>query len=1104
MMSDKKNIAKIIAIILVVSSIIPMILFSASASVPRDYDLSRPGSLNTVTLSGADILERLLGEQLGEAERLYLVSYGDYEIKYDDGITTSYVEASCINGFLSVSAYEYSYSTEDGATVTWTPVRAQINGQIHSLTKNENAYVTTFEGVSVDDDTAAVSVVYTLGVEISAEVVNELAALAYNDAPRLKEEREAALAEYEQALGEYNSAKAEYDAYVVALEKYEDDLKLYNDYLSAKRVYDLSLKKYNQYLAAKAIYDTKLAAYREYEEKLLQYEEDFKRYSEYRNAYTEYENDLAEYNSVVADLNKCRAQLAIIESTMTPVTDLNRYIYSDVCVSTLVDVVLEQRDAYEKTGRYDVSPAALDLAEECTGILRRLLGEYFSLETEEAKYNYYSANYESFKYGFTGLFQSLYYFTNVKNSVLMGDLETMLKLTGKGVDKIPKLMILIAMLYTVSSAITDGPVYTISPSLVSDKDPSYKRSIVTFDNFKCYYESYKKIMGTAPYLKDTDTAFPVSGGFPSVSVEPTPPSEVKEPTAPTYVSEPVAPTEVKNPGEEPTELDNPGDPPETVDAPTEPKAPVYTEAQLALIDAYERGEISQRDVKFDTDPILALEISLNKRFLNVEEVTVKFHYAEGEEPWVTRVDKGTLADYGGPVPYIPEDDRAIYTFVGWQTAEGVLVDLSSATEDLELYPKFEETIKTYDVTFIVDGKRETVTLPYGELPLYTGMPEKPSTDDKRYVFEGWSPEIAPVTTDATYTATFREEDIFVHQDGVTAVFDGEDFIYKVSFSTSNTVNIASALEMSLIESDIIIETRSARVEIDPLAVAVLKALGASEITVNVNTPSSVSKNVEIVINGANPTRAATDFSSVSVKVTLRAPIGTSERMRVRYKNGEGVYQFTECTTEDKNVSFDAVPGVAYSVGSEYLVHTVSTESASISVQAKNFFAGDTVEISTVIPDGKRMVKLVYRYGDGKEVKITGSKFTMPASDVTVMAVVEQITYKVTFISDGAIVKTYRCPHGELATAPAEAPKKASDGEYTYTFIGWSAEFNPITEDTEYVAVYEKKAIEKTESAASSGINLYQLITIAKAVIITLAVLLGIWLISVIIRRLRGY
>ena len=50
----------------------------ASTETP-DYDFSREGSQHTKMLNSADILEAVLGTPLGEAERAYLVEYGETE-----------------------------------------------------------------------------------------------------------------------------------------------------------------------------------------------------------------------------------------------------------------------------------------------------------------------------------------------------------------------------------------------------------------------------------------------------------------------------------------------------------------------------------------------------------------------------------------------------------------------------------------------------------------------------------------------------------------------------------------------------------------------------------------------------------------------------------------------------------------------------------------------------------------------------------------------------------------------------------------------------------------------------------------------------------------
>lgn len=81
--------------------------------------------------------------------------------------------------------------------------------------------------------------------------------------------------------------------------------------------------------------------------------------------------------------------------------------------------------------------------------------------------------------------------------------------------------------------------------------------------------------------------------------------------------------------------------------------------------------------------------------------------------------------------------------------------------------------RPYTITFVnYDGTvLGTDSRYYGETPVYSGeTPVKPGTAEFEYVFTGWSPEIEPVTGEATYTAVFEEQTAtyvirFVNWDG---------------------------------------------------------------------------------------------------------------------------------------------------------------------------------------------------------------------------------------------------------------------------------------------------------------------------------------------------
>ena len=109
-----------------------------------------------------------------------------------------------------------------------------------------------------------------------------------------------------------------------------------------------------------------------------------------------------------------------------------------------------------------------------------------------------------------------------------------------------------------------------------------------------------------------------------------------------------------------------------------------------------------------------------------------------------------------------------HTFAGWATsADGAKaynnqqsVNNLTATngETVNLFAKW--TVNQYTIKFNnYDGTQlQSSQVNYGATPAYTGAtPTKPSTAAYTYTFNGWSPAIATVTSNATYTAQFTEQ-----------------------------------------------------------------------------------------------------------------------------------------------------------------------------------------------------------------------------------------------------------------------------------------------------------------------------------------------------------
>lgn len=130
------------------------------------------------------------------------------------------------------------------------------------------------------------------------------------------------------------------------------------------------------------------------------------------------------------------------------------------------------------------------------------------------------------------------------------------------------------------------------------------------------------------------------------------------------------------------------------------------------------------------------------------------------------VDLNAVPAYGGETPTKAADAQYVYTFAGWSTTKGgaVLSSIPAMTGDVTYYAVFTGETLSYTVTWKDwDGTvlETDKNVPYGATPEYNGVePSKRGDSGSDYsrgwVFTGWSPAVAPVTGDVTYTAQFEE------------------------------------------------------------------------------------------------------------------------------------------------------------------------------------------------------------------------------------------------------------------------------------------------------------------------------------------------------------
>ncbi|MBE6740933.1 MAG: hypothetical protein E7570_01380, partial [Ruminococcaceae bacterium] len=123
------------------------------------------------------------------------------------------------------------------------------------------------------------------------------------------------------------------------------------------------------------------------------------------------------------------------------------------------------------------------------------------------------------------------------------------------------------------------------------------------------------------------------------------------------------------------------------------------------------------------------------------------------------VPYGTVPTYDSEPPVQLADAQYTYTFVGWSDGTNTYAsnEIPAVTGDVTYTAAYSATVKTYTVIWKNgDTVLETdENVPYGTVPTYDSEPPVQLADAQyTYTFAGWSPEVAAVTGDVTYTATY--------------------------------------------------------------------------------------------------------------------------------------------------------------------------------------------------------------------------------------------------------------------------------------------------------------------------------------------------------------
>lgn len=408
--------------------------------------------------------------------------------------------------------------------------------------------------------------------------------------------------------------------------------------------------------------------------------------------------------------------------------------------------------------------------------------------------------------------------------------------------------------------------------------------------------------------------------------------------------------------------------------------------------------------------------------------TVIWVNEDGTELVKTEVKHGETPEFTGETPAKAGDAQYTYTFAGWEP------ELTAATQDVTYKAKFEATVNEYTVTWKNDDGSVLATnkVAYGTVPT---QPEATKAGDAQfsYTFAGWSPSVAAVTGDVTYTATYTET---VNQYMVTWLNDDGTELKSEEVAYGQT----------------------------PTAPAAPTKAADAQYTY---TFAGWDKQVEQV-TGVTTYTAVYDQTVNKYTVTWKNWDGT-ELKNETYEYGATPSYSGETPTKEQDAYFT----YTFKDFGETKTVTGDAEYTAVFTQTDRLYTvkwinGEAVETA----EAKYDAKLTAPEAPAKEghtfkgwntaLDGTGTYVTdvTVTGDVTLYAVWEINTYTVKFVDhDGTLIFEQSVEYGKEPLLPAE-PTRENDDNYKYSFKGWSPAVTEVTKDVTYTAEYTATALKK--------------------------------------------
>lgn len=1126
----------------------------SAVSQPPSVDYSNPSSPVVKELMASEFLELLIGGSISSLEAEFLDSTFGEVFKYSDVIPQKNIETVYSGGTLSISASVYEYKTLGGATVSWKPVQATLDGRKTTLTYSSTTKKYEGKLENVAESTGITLVVdYSCDIVIPSSVANSYKNYTYQYALELCNEED----NYNKKLETYNA----YQQYLAEKKAYDELKASWDKYYEDKDKYDKKEVEYLKYQEELAEYNKKYAEFEAYNQAMEEFNDKLDAYNEYLEADKKYNEDLKIYNGYAARFEEAEKRLAVLNSIFIANSNGVR-LYGTLTGGMLENVMNNLDKGYSKLQSLKSGISRQTILNTCdiAGDLKALLIEYNSKATLSEKFNYYKDHYSEI----TSLFKRLC--NNLESMWRDEPLKTGVWNQENGEHYFYRYIETLLQIYVVQTGLDD--------SVMRNPDWYVKGQFnaETFEDEKHYF---KNELDSGQIPADLNKSNPSDlDKLPENLSEPIKPTEVEKPTQPDYVAEPTEPeekVEPKNPPKAPTKAL--GDPPKELSNPgSKPTAPVYTARQQALMAAVRSGALVKRTEGSSVKLTFNTNVS-KKLILEREKCMVNFYDYDGK----TLLDSYTISVgetivYNGKTPVREQTNKNTYAFEGWKNEDGEIVTNLGRAEGTQInfYASYKAALRIYVVTWKVDGTVTTETYAYGATPKYKGKLEKESSVQYDYIFEKWDTTVSTVEGNATYEAVFelvvRKYKVSWKYGNTTYLeewdygstpefkhdtddfIDGEyiykftgwdkdikevkgDVVYTAKYEKNsaakdedgNNVNVelkSNTYVANVPNSSIYIDTLvDFALDHDSMVALDFNTVGAQVVlseAAMLDMKEKGCKYVYIYINEGKARAAEEKYSirfvdengndvslknSVTVNFSLKGKVTADTRIYLLAADGsESLMAFSY---EKGTISLKLKESSTFIFKTEYKITVNNCENGSLSSDKVHAYPGETVTLTLVFPEDDYILESIKVVGSISEseyiLEIVEGKYTFVMQDesVSVSAELKQKEYKITFIVDGEIIAEQIYHKGDKITAP-EVLDREGNNDTVYVFTGWSPLLVPVMEDATYTAEFKEVVKGGDPMSGRTGMGFYFIV--AGAGLVALLVLSSPIIIVVTVKK----